>query len=578
MNITPSRYIVFSATAIKVLTFKDIEHTQNEQPHKHILFIYWCRHHWCLLHLHPSFPQSVDLYDSAKSKAVYEDVKQFARPRHVIVKDTPQQVRGSNDCGLFVLAFIYAITHGRRLQQGQHALPQARRLAIQGKPVTDAWFDPILVPQADTTSTSVASDATHPASDPTWITRPPPSPKAPRPSTLRAPEQPLQTSPRAKHPTWVRCPPPSYEEAIRASTATRQTASGRLPTWYPTLLSAGAEPLRQKELHDRLEAASAAEHLCYLLSTTCLINEALSRLSRPLVDNSSLEALLRLRDRLGFPPKEDQDAIEALHRLHQQGLSPFSISQLWDECGPYALRIGKFRPVPPGWQPLAYIERQNLIDSLPEWISPGHYRYGHAVGVIALYESTTSHTPSTTSHLLIQPSRACTGSRQPQPQEPPIDLTTEPDSPPDHTAPPQDLKVPTTIPAVRSPSTHPPSTKSLEETLPDEIKVFGSTLLSLDTPTPEPARATAPQPSSIEPTLGVNENGSEIPLVPASAPATDPLSPPLPPKKRKPYNTVNKASYWVDASSPAVPPVSTPFRYLHVLRTSITPHGGFCSH
>ena len=116
--------------------------TENDSRIK--LLIFWCRYHWTLLVKRPGNRNEVELYDSAKSEPVFRDVRRFVAPYKVIVMPTPQQQRGSLECGIFVLGFIYGIIHGLKFKTGTCSLERTRKFAINGENISERWFNDIL--------------------------------------------------------------------------------------------------------------------------------------------------------------------------------------------------------------------------------------------------------------------------------------------------------------------------------------------------------------------------------------------------------------------------------------------------
>ena len=109
--------ILGSVSAMKSRTFYDLQNgnasweaVKNiiQKKKKPVRFPVWVRHHWIAVEVDEAH---TNVYDSATSKVVQCDVKKFLcrlelpAPRFVI---TPQQARGSNQCGLFTAMFLHA--------------------------------------------------------------------------------------------------------------------------------------------------------------------------------------------------------------------------------------------------------------------------------------------------------------------------------------------------------------------------------------------------------------------------------------------------------------------------------------
>lgn len=110
---------------------------------KTVFIPFWCRYHWTLTKVCNGY---AELYDSAHSEAVHRDAKTWATKLglKLLICPCPQQHRGTAECGVFVIGFMLALTHGRRMRIGKVSLHDVRnKLKKEACPKIE-WFNDML--------------------------------------------------------------------------------------------------------------------------------------------------------------------------------------------------------------------------------------------------------------------------------------------------------------------------------------------------------------------------------------------------------------------------------------------------
>ncbi|PHR97646.1 MAG: hypothetical protein COA68_12300, partial [Oceanobacter sp.] len=101
--------------------------------------IIWMRHHWVCAELQqapsPTTTAHLAVYDSATSLAVRKDLHKLARemgwPEPSFVT-CPQQLRGSNECGIYATFFLLSLAAGRPItERTLEPRPSVRRAALE---------------------------------------------------------------------------------------------------------------------------------------------------------------------------------------------------------------------------------------------------------------------------------------------------------------------------------------------------------------------------------------------------------------------------------------------------------------
>ena len=90
------------------------------------------RKHWVAARLRTA-TKSIEVWDSAKSSCVQRDLQRVACAlrRTLVQHDCPQQNRGTNECGVFAVAFVLLLSQGQQIPE--------RNTKVSLAQLRDAW-------------------------------------------------------------------------------------------------------------------------------------------------------------------------------------------------------------------------------------------------------------------------------------------------------------------------------------------------------------------------------------------------------------------------------------------------------
>ena len=129
-----------AATSVHAMD-ADVEKALREAGGEIVFLPFWTRQHWSLLVVHN---MTARFFDSAPSPAVWSDVVKYTKRigvREVAKCVGPQQIRGSAECGVFVLGFVVGLLNNRRFSTGKVSLANVRPLLKERIAPKVEWFN-----------------------------------------------------------------------------------------------------------------------------------------------------------------------------------------------------------------------------------------------------------------------------------------------------------------------------------------------------------------------------------------------------------------------------------------------------
>ena len=128
-----------SGSAVRMSKDKLIE-VLNASKGKFIVLPFWCMRHWTLMWVANGVTH---FFDSAHSDMVLEKARKFCgKLRLKLVKMAgPEQMRGSAECGVFVLGFALGLAHDREFKTGKVSLAHVRPLLSNEDTIEMKWFE-----------------------------------------------------------------------------------------------------------------------------------------------------------------------------------------------------------------------------------------------------------------------------------------------------------------------------------------------------------------------------------------------------------------------------------------------------
>ena len=243
---------------------------------KKTLTVLWVRHHWILAHFPRGIEESVDIYDSARSAPVARDITRLFQQlclRTPNFKSCPQQERGTDECGVFVVLNALLLNNGQRIPATTAKIslaslralyPDASKFAAEGR----RCYDRTLAGRQDARTTT--ADETH--------------------------------------------------------------AKGGVHHQMDTLAGGGRQPTTQETVrqhiiaHDQGAQAAAQWNLCYVWASMALVNIARTLMDMPQLKTTLADTAELARTLAIAPDGEEGDSLEVLDALYMRSMSPLRTS------------------------------------------------------------------------------------------------------------------------------------------------------------------------------------------------------------------------------------------------------------